>query len=419
MCLVLISVVIIFYLLVKGMEQCQADCREPASFRLVRLTRPWRSFDRLGNALKLAKPYPFSIAGSIVDNLRFHLDFAVRIDVNETLLLGNQDLVVTKMAAEKDMVLHLIKESVNRNYESFQLKIVKESMTKNEIDTNVTSFELNVTIQVDAPTLDNGSQSIDGTYLQNLEADLKEEILKSNIGPDYTKICGDGACFVSRSIGITSKTESITLHAAESNPFSQFCELGCAYFFSSKSDPLHINECTKKCDDYYEYNITVGYNDLVEVARLECRDGCQMGLMRCQPGYKCSQVMVTKNQGDGGGSGDINSFDGGIMAHCPAGTYRDVAYNAVEECIPCPPGRFREGIKGRSLEGCNKCPSRTYNHKYGSSTIKDCLRCPAGTFTNEQGSAQCKCITPASCKSEFASPADAEKRDTVPFIGRW
>ena len=132
MFLVLISVVIIFSLLVKGIEQCQADCREPAPFRLVGPTRPWRSFDPLGDALELAKPYPFSIAGSVVDNLRFHLDFAVRIDANEKLLLGNQDLVVTKMAAEKDMVLHLIKDFVNRNYESFQLETLNKSITENK-----------------------------------------------------------------------------------------------------------------------------------------------------------------------------------------------------------------------------------------------------------------------------------------------
>jgi len=108
------------------------------------------------------------------------------------------------------------------------------------------------------------------------------------------------------------------------------------------------------------------------------------------------------------------------MAHCPAGTYRDVSYDAVEECIPCPPGRFREDVKGRSLDGCSKCPAGTYNSKNGSSTIRDCLRCPAGTFTNEPGSENCICITPSACsENQMPSPADAEKRDTVPFIGLW
>ena len=55
------------------------------------------------------------------------------MDANEALLLENLDLKVTEMVTEKDMVLYLIMESVNRKYKSSfqQLEILEESpMTK-------------------------------------------------------------------------------------------------------------------------------------------------------------------------------------------------------------------------------------------------------------------------------------------------
>ena len=54
------------------------------------------------------------------------------------------------------------------------------------------------------------------------------------------------------------------------------------------------------------------------------------------------------------------------MMHCPVGTYRNYAYGSVEEYVPCPPGRFRENIKGRKLESCIKCPAGTYTSHFGS-----------------------------------------------------
>ena len=106
------------------------------------------------------------------------------------------------------------------------------------------------------------------------------------------------------------------------------------------------------------------------------------------------------------------------MIPCPAGTYRDVSYEAVTECIPCPPNYYREDIKGRSLSACSPCPSGTSAIDAGSTSIKDCARCPAGTFSTE--ASFCQCITPQACADEpLESPADAEKKDTVPYIGRW
>jgi len=102
---------------------------------------------------------------------------------------------------------------------------------------------------------------------------------------------------------------------------------------------VYLSDCTNKCDDFYAYNITVGYSDLAETARLECRDGCQIALKRCRPGYKCTQVVESFE-----GSG---IFSDGSMEYCPTGTYRDVAYDTVEECVDCPQGKYREAKKGR------------------------------------------------------------------------
>ena len=237
---------------------------------------------------------------------------------------------------------------------------------------------------------------------------------------------------------LTSFEVVYDLSVENPNPYSSFCEIGCSIFYSfpnkdddsnKKNKPVELVHCTDHCDELYKYNISVGYNDLAEVARLECRDGCQMAVKRCQPGYYCSQVKVIMDQTSNAttsSESDKNKgqkkvlYEGGRMEYCPAGTYRDVDYDSVEECVPCPPGRFREDIKGRNLESCSKCPVGTYNRLSGSSSILDCLRCPAGTFTNQPGSEFCICITPDAClEHQLPSPADAEKRNTVPYIGRW
>ncbi|KAL7542155.1 hypothetical protein ACHAWF_007104 [Thalassiosira exigua] len=202
--------------------------------------------------------------------------------------------------------------------------------------------------------------------------------------------------------------------------FAQFCKLGCNYFFvdPEKPDKSTLGRCLGRCDEYYDYNsLTPPYNDLAEVARLECRDGCLMALRRCQPGYYCLQVSFEGAE-DSGESGETPRYSGGEMIPCPAGTYRDVSYDAVEACIPCPPNYFREDIKGRSIASCSPCSAGTSAVQPGSDSVRDCVRCKAGTFSNE--ASFCMCITPMSCaEDQLPSPADAEKRETVPFIGRW
>lgn len=202
--------------------------------------------------------------------------------------------------------------------------------------------------------------------------------------------------------------------SASDSDFSRFCELGCTYFYliaAKAGNDKSINtlgRCMQHCDDTYTYNVTVGYNDAVETARLECRDGCQMGLIRCGAGHFCTQVSFQDGE---------RGYSGGDMRPCPAGTYREGKFDNVSECIPCPPNHFREDIKGKSLSSCSKCPANTSSGER-STSIKDCKRCRAGTTSTEGNS--CKCISPQACdENQLPFPADAEKRDSIPFIGRW
>jgi hypothetical protein len=209
------------------------------------------------------------------------------------------------------------------------------------------------------------------------------------------------------------------------SPFSEFCNVGCRYFHASKAEPTLLSDCLETCDSVYRYNPTVGYSDPMELVRLECRDGCQYALQRCGAGHYCSQVRITDGTRNSSADDEQDNdngptYTGGVMRQCAPGTYRDVAYDAVESCTPCPRGRYRERTRGINLESCEKCPVGTYTTSVGSTSKEMCLRCPAGTFTTEHGSEECKCITPGACAPhQLPSPADAEKRDTVPFIGRW
>ena len=213
--------------------------------------------------------------------------------------------------------------------------------------------------------------------------------------------------------------------------FSTFCELGCTYFFTTTSGSdekvgeksTTLDWCLERCDSHYGYDSsTPPYNDLAETSRLECRDGCLMALKRCQPGYYCSQVFFVDGDRattcDGNSSGNVARREGGGMIPCPAGAYRDVDYDAVSECVPCPPNHYREDVGGRSPDGCSPCPAGTSAPRPGSAFMTDCVRCPAGTFSTK--ASPCVCITPRACaEDQPPSPADAGKRDTVPYIGRW
>lgn len=205
-------------------------------------------------------------------------------------------------------------------------------------------------------------------------------------------------------------------------PFHTFCQLGCTYFYGASYSSTEmgttkttLGQCHDQCDEKYSYNsLTPPYNDLAEVARLECHDGCLMALKRCRPGYYCLQPSFPDHTTEN----SIVRYDGGDMIPCPAGTYRDVSYEVVTECTPCPPNHYREDVKGRSMSSCSPCPAGTSAVNPGSTSVRDCVRCPAGTFSTK--ASFCMCITPQACaKEQLPPPADAEKKDTVPYIGRW
>jgi len=221
------------------------------------------------------------------------------------------------------------------------------------------------------------------------------------------------------SVGAGSLIEFMRLQTPNPNPYSGFCTAGCTFFFNiavTSTEPAKLSTCMARCDETYrsKKHITVGYSDLADTARLECRDGCAIALARCQPGYKCTQTQMYME-------GGVEKYTEGYMNICPPGTYRDVSYDQVEECFDCPQGRYREDEKGRYMESCSQCPVGKYVNDTGSESILKCLRCPAGRFGKVPGLALCECITPASCNEpqEYESPADAEKRATFPFIGRW
>lgn len=188
--------------------------------------------------------------------------------------------------------------------------------------------------------------------------------------------------------------------------FSGFCKLGCQLFFSE--DPYNVT-CKRSCDYSYRYEVTVQYSDYIEISRLECRDGCDIGLLVCQTGYYCT---------------------GGKMLPCPPGRFResDMGADEVRSCIDCPIGRYRERDKGTSADTCELCPIGKYNDLTGADSINFCKRCPAGMTAEERGMGQCKCITPDSCDltvnvngndTTYYSNNIDYFRETVPYIGRW
>ena len=182
-----------------------------------------------------------------------------------------------------------------------------------------------------------------------------------------------------------------------------FCQMGCQFFFSEF--PVNTT-CKRLCDYIYRYQVSVGYSDLAEQAINECRDGCDIALQVCQPGFYCTN---------------------GVMLPCQAGRYRSTiddlsitSLNAATACVECPPGRYRASERGKDPEDCSKCPRGKFASVTGSVLVSDCVRCPAGKFAEIEGMSECKCITEDSCGMEtyFAEDIDFY-RESVPFVGRW
>lgn len=178
-------------------------------------------------------------------------------------------------------------------------------------------------------------------------------------------------------------------------PHKEFCQLGCTYFYSTPAKGMTNITCKSKCDEVYNFpSSIVQYADLIEVARWECRDGCDLALALCQPGYYCRD---------------------GAMRLCPPGQWRDLNYSHIEQCFNCEKGRYRPVPGGVSMASCIKCPAGYFLNATGATEATQCKRCPDGTFAPEPGMDLCKCITPRSCLPEWQN----FQRASVPFIGRW
>ncbi|CAM9368201.1 unnamed protein product [Scytosiphon promiscuus] len=174
-------------------------------------------------------------------------------------------------------------------------------------------------------------------------------------------------------------------------PSTRFCRLGCSFFFAGS--PRNTT-CAGLCDKFYARNVSVGINDYAEKARLECRDGCNIAVLRCQPGHSCAH---------------------GIMSPCTPGTYRNISYDAITSCMECPEGTYRVEELGRGVDDCALCPVNTYQNTTGATASTDCVRCPDGYYAEEEGTAECICMTEDSCLPEWQN----YQRDSMPHIGRY
>ena len=227
-------------------------------------------------------------------------------------------------------------------------------------------------------------------------------------------ICQDNCVSSDRLTGNNRMT------ATRPHPWSQavfptkkegFCKMGCQFFFS---DYPKNTTCKRLCDFVYRYQTTVGYNDLAELAVMECRDGCDIELQVCQEGFYCTA---------------------GMMLPCPPGTFREsiqdlsvTSLDLATICAECPPGRYRPAAKGKSPLDCSLCPIGKYAGVTGSVLVSDCKRCPAGKTAEEEGMQTCKCITESSCdmkifldgvEKHFYQDGIDFSRETIPYVGRW
>ena len=97
-------------------------------------------------------------------------------------------------------------------------------------------------------------------------------------------LCQSNCVSSDRLVGSTRMPDTLTHPwAVAAFPTSNggFCKLGCQIFYAEV--PKNTT-CHRLCEYFYRYNITVGYSDLIEEAKLECQNGCDIGLQVCQAG---------------------------------------------------------------------------------------------------------------------------------------
>ena len=414
--------------------QCQADCQVPPTLRIIGPTRPSDPEDMLGNELLFTKPHPYSqppMQASVVrfnSTVRltmphydssvhaltsFHTNYVLRSLKKIAIEFVSNSLKVTGSTTPADLGggngwytdIDYMSEYVVDFTGSYNFSTTDEFLTVVH-----TAFETAA-----ATVVSPAQNNLTSTLLKQATMSGNELVRTSLKNATVTLPVG----YSRPTVAAGSLVEFMKLQTPNPNPYSGFCGAGCTYFFNidvTSSEPAKLSTCIENCDETYKSkeHITVGYSDVADVARLECRDGCVIALARCQPGYKCTQTQMYVE-------GGVEKYTEGLMNICPPGTYRDVSYEQVEECYDCPKGRYREDEKGRYMESCSQCPVGKYVNDTGSESILNCLRCPAGKYGKVPGLALCECITPASCADpqEFESPADAEKRASFPFIGRW
>jgi len=334
-------------------QLCVLDCKLPTNDRMVGPTRPWFSTDALGNKLSLTRPYPYAIASQKINVisfnviLRLHMTNVPQQDERKNFIVVPTIIKLLKQVLEKfvSVSIELLKETINvegetvsKHYENNSLDItlnIKSIVEHN--DYNVTTA--NILFNEITKTITSAVRSGNMTNLLSTHTDHIVDLNDARV--DFP--------FISEESNIRNYTTFSKLGDDNIlNPFSKFCELGCSLFFSSSLVPITLTNCFEKCEKTYTFTSTVEYNDLVETAKLECRDGCLIALKRCQPGYYCEQITA---------KGENNThYNGGKMWPCSPGTFRNnILQDSLEKCIDCPPGRYRENSKGKNLDSCTKC----------------------------------------------------------------
>ena len=394
-------------------EQCQKDCQatgcpltHSSATRLLGPTRPFDYYDTLSNELSLTRPYPYAVMAMEITSVTILIKLFVHISgsnvgFSETIVLTTE---------EKLCIVSTVSCTVSKFQCEYATLQYNESDIKNG---NLILFPISVELQLRYQDTEMRSHK---KYL-NTTATIKEwfqssvaPILTSHLNMNETTNNHLHACVnenlsnqtSKRIIGLSipshkGKEESaITFYnhteklaAPRPNPYSRFCEVGCSLFYANTTEEpteiaaasISLRDCMILCDYMYYYNLTLGYSDLMEVARLECHDGCFIGLQRCQPGYYCIQPIIAQHASKSSGIGveedpklEATSWKEGMMNPCPPGTYRETS----NECLSCPPGSYRNKYLGTGLNSCIKCPVGTYAPNFRSKSILDCVRCPAG-----------------------------------------
>ena len=386
------------------LRQCQQDCRSSAyTTRGVGPTRPFESFDSMGNVLNVTRPYPYHVEAYFTTVVTFEMPI--------TLVFDDSDDQYQNLTEYERICIIEAMQTIMEKFGSDHVILLKAEMqTQNRIQ-----WELLVELQAQYGKNDeHPSEPLDSWFKQSTLTTIYNKVLDGDASKSAQNCImstisqGNGGSKISEALLSRQKPRLFLESAVNSsdlsyhtsweiatpipNPYIPYCVMGCSYFFSDSKETMvmELSTCLDSCNSSYDdSNISTDYNDQMKVANLECQDGCIMALQRCQPGYFCIQPLPT--------SENDSKLIGGEMRPCERGTYREKSYHAVEACLHCPPGSYRDGMRGISPTSCRKCPVNTYSSNSKATSISNCIRCPEGTFTDEEGSAFCKCITPMSC----------------------